>query len=46
MNINITPKRIIASGQLRIHYSPGIPLRTNVKKSKKNEAFVLSLIHI
>ena len=24
-----------------MHYSPGIPLRTNAKKPKKNEAFVL-----
>jgi L-threonylcarbamoyladenylate synthase len=24
-----------------LHYSPGIPLRTNAKKPKKNEAFVL-----
>ena len=28
-------------GQFPLHYSPGIPLRTNVKKPKKNEAFVL-----
>jgi L-threonylcarbamoyladenylate synthase len=24
-----------------LHYSPGIPLRTNVKIPKKNEAFIL-----
>tara|TARA_B100001996_G_scaffold323810_1_gene269117 strand:- start:167 stop:439 length:273 start_codon:yes stop_codon:yes gene_type:complete len=24
-----------------LHYSPGIPLRINVKKPKKNEAFML-----
>jgi len=24
-----------------LHYSPGVPLRVNVKKSKSNEAFVL-----
>ena len=24
-----------------MHYSPGIPLRTNVKKTKNNEAFLL-----
>ena len=28
-------------GQLRIHYSPGIPIRLNVKKIKKDEAFLL-----
>ena len=31
----------ISPGQSRLHYSPGIPLRMNAKKSKKNEAFVL-----
>ena len=31
----------IAPGQFPLHYSPGIPLRTNVKKPKKDEAFVL-----
>ena len=41
INININPKKIIASGQSRLHYSPGIPLKTNVKKSKKDEAFLL-----
>ncbi len=34
-------KNKIAPGQFPLHYSPGIPLRTNVKKPKKNEAFVL-----
>ena len=24
-----------------LHYSPGIPLRTNIKKPKKDEAFLL-----
>ena len=31
----------IAPGQFPLHYSPGIPLRTNAKKPKKSEAFVL-----
>ena len=31
----------IAPGQFPLHYSPGIPLRMNVKKPKKNEAFLL-----
>ena len=39
--ININPKRKTASGQSRLHYSPGIPLRMNVIKPKKNEAFIL-----
>jgi L-threonylcarbamoyladenylate synthase len=34
-------KKKIAPGQFSLHYSPGIPLRTNAKKPKKNEAFVL-----
>ena len=28
-------------GQQRIHYSPGIPIRLNAKKAKKDEAFIL-----
>ena len=39
--MNINPSKISAPGQLRIHYSPGIPIRLNVKKIKKNEAFLL-----
>jgi L-threonylcarbamoyladenylate synthase len=39
--VNINPKKKIAPGQSKIHYSPGIPLRMNIKKPKKNEAFVL-----
>ena len=38
-NTNLGKK--IAPGQFPLHYSPGIPLRTNVKKPKKNEAFLL-----
>ena len=34
-------KKKIAHGQFPLHYSTGIPLRINAKKSKKNEAFVL-----
>ncbi|MDC0978591.1 L-threonylcarbamoyladenylate synthase [Candidatus Pelagibacter sp.] len=39
--IKINSKNKIAPGQFPLHYSPGIPLRINAKKSKKNEAFVL-----
>ena len=28
-------------GQQRVHYSPGIPIRLNAKKAKKDEAFIL-----
>jgi len=39
--IKIKSNKIIAPGQLPLHYSPGIPLRINVKRPKINEAFVL-----
>ncbi|MDB9936670.1 L-threonylcarbamoyladenylate synthase [Candidatus Pelagibacter sp.] len=35
------PKKKIAPGQSRLHYSPGIPIRMNVIKPKKDEAFIL-----
>ena len=34
-------KKKIAPGQFALHYSPGIPLRMNVKKPNDDEAFVL-----
>ena len=34
-------KKIIVPGQGKIHYSPGIPIRLNVKKPKQDEAFML-----
>ena len=39
--IKTKSKKKIAPGQFPLHYSPGIPLRTNIKKPKKNEAFLL-----
>ena len=39
--IDTNSKKKIAPGQFRLHYSPGIPLRTNVKDPKNNEAFLL-----
>ena len=33
-------KNIKSPGQLRFHYSPGIPVRINAKYPKKNEAFI------
>jgi L-threonylcarbamoyladenylate synthase len=39
--IKTNSKKKIAPGQFPLHYSPGIALRTNAKKPKKNEAFVL-----
>ena len=37
----INPKKKNSPGQSRLHYSPGIPLRTNVKNPKKNEAYLV-----
>ena len=34
-------KKIVSPGQEKIHYSPEIPIRLNVKISKKGEAFIL-----
>ena len=34
-------KKIVVPGQSKIHYSPGIPIRLNVKKPKVKEAYIL-----
>ena len=39
--IDINPSKISTPGQLKIHYSPGIPVRLNASKIKKNEAYLL-----
>ena len=39
--MNTNPKKISSPGQLKIHYSPGIPIRLNVRRIKDNEAFLL-----
>ncbi len=41
ISIKINPSNISAPGQFRIHYSPGIPIRLNAKKIKKDEALLL-----
>jgi L-threonylcarbamoyladenylate synthase len=41
INVDINPQKKNAPGQSHLHYSPGIPLRINIKKPKKNEAFLL-----
>ena len=41
ISISINPKKNIAPGQSRLHYSPGIPLRMNVTKPKNDEAFIM-----
>ena len=40
IKININPLIKNVPGQSRLHYSPGIPLRMNALKAKKNEAFI------
>ncbi len=39
--IKTRSKKKVSPGLLPLHYSPGIPLRMNVKKPKKDEAFIL-----
>ena len=34
-------KKIVVPGQGKVHYSPGIPIRLNVKRPKNNEAYIL-----
>ncbi len=41
IQIKINSKNKISPGLFPLHYSPGIPIRLNVKKSLKNEAFLL-----
>ena len=41
LKFNKKNKKIIVPGQGKVHYSPGIPIRLNVKKIKPNEAFML-----
>ena len=39
--INNNPSKISVPGQLKLHYSPGIPIRLNVRKIKDEEAYLL-----
>ncbi len=41
ISININSKKKISPGLFPIHYSPGVPLRINVKKPTNDEAYVL-----
>ncbi len=41
LKFNRKKKKIIMPGQGKTHYSPGIPIRLNIKKPKLNEAFIL-----
>ena len=41
ISIRKNPSTISSPGQFKLHYSPGIPIRLNIKKIKKNEACLL-----
>ena len=41
IHLAINSKKKKSPGQFRLHYSPGIPLRMNIIKPKKDEAFIL-----
>ena len=41
IKVNKSSKKIKAPGQLKLHYSPGIPVKMNRKYPKKNEAFII-----
>ena len=41
IKIQNNPSKISAPGQFKLHYSPGIPIRLNIKKVKDNEAYIL-----
>ena len=40
LTINDNPSKISSPGQFKLHYSPGIPVRLNVKKIKNGEAYL------
>jgi L-threonylcarbamoyladenylate synthase len=41
LRLKLNPKKISSPGQMKLHYSPGIPIRLNIKKPNKNEAYLL-----
>ncbi len=40
ITVNNSPSKISSPGQFKLHYSPGIPIRLNVKRINKNEAYL------
>jgi L-threonylcarbamoyladenylate synthase len=40
ISINNNPAKVSFPGQSKLHYSPGIPIRLNVKKINKDEAYL------
>jgi L-threonylcarbamoyladenylate synthase len=41
ITINTNPLKISSPGQLKLHYSPGIPIRLNARKVKNDEAYLI-----
>ena len=41
ISINNKPSKIVSPGQLKVHYSPGLPIRLNAKNIRKDEAYLL-----
>ena len=41
IRVSKNPKKIKSPGQLKLHYSPGVPVVMNVKKPIKNQAFIV-----
>jgi L-threonylcarbamoyladenylate synthase len=40
VTINNNPSKVSSPGQLKLHYSPGIPIRLNVKNIKRKDAYL------
>ena len=40
IKISNNQSKILSPGQFKLHYSPGIPIRLNVKKAKNREAYL------
>ena len=41
LHFKLNPKKISAPGQLKLHYSPGLPIKLNVKNANNNVAHIL-----
>ena len=41
LRLKLNSKKISSPGQMKLHYSPGIPIRLNIKKPNTNEAYLL-----
>ena len=41
ISVNNNPLNISAPGQLKIHYSPGLPIKLNAKEARNNQAYLL-----